>query len=66
MVPPHVRVEMTGSGIFGSFEEQGENDLADHAADAPVLRVEGKAVFASVEVQTRTSRKARARRLEKT
>ena len=57
LVPPHVRVEMIGSGIFGSFEEQGANDLAAHASDAPILRVEGKAVFASVEVQTRTARR---------
>jgi len=52
-VPPHVRVELGGSGIFGSFEESGNNDLAAASPDAPVLHIIGKAIFASVEVMCR-------------
>jgi hypothetical protein len=47
--PPHVRVEVDGSGVFGSFEERGDNSAAHDLPDAPVLVVKGKAVFGSVE-----------------
>ncbi len=60
-VPPHVRVELGGAGVFGSFEASGHNDLAAASPDAPVLHVIGKAVFASVEVISRRQRdKSRA------
>lgn len=49
LAPPHVRVEVEGSGIFGAFEERGDNSAADGAPDAPVLVVKGRAVFGSVE-----------------
>ena len=52
-VPPHVRVELGGSGVFGSFEETGDNDLAAASPEAPVLHIVGRAVFASVEVACR-------------
>ena len=63
-VPPHVRVELGGSGVFGSFEESGNNDLAAASPDAPLLHVVGRAVFASVEVLCRPERKAGKSRLE--
>lgn len=59
--PPHVRVEIEGSGVFGSFEERGDNSAADSFADAPILVVKGRAVFGSVEA---TVKKARRLRLE--
>ena len=60
-VPPHVRVELGGSGVFGAFEESGHNELAAASADAPVLHVRGRAVFASVEVLCRPPAASRAR-----
>lgn len=59
-VPPHVRVELGGGGVFGSFEEVGHNDLAAASPEAPVLHIIGKAVFASVEVICRPSKERRA------
>jgi len=59
-VPPHVRVELGGSGVFGSFEELGDNSLAAASPDAPVLQVLGRAVFASVEVSCRAKKQRRA------
>ncbi len=64
-VPPHVRVEIGGSGVFGSFEEVGNNDLAATSPDAPVLHIIGKAVFASVEVICRTPKKPKTAALPK-
>lgn len=64
-VPPHVRVELGGGGVFGSFEEVGHNDLAAASPEAPVLHIIGKAVFASVEVICRPSRSRAVGRLEK-
>jgi hypothetical protein len=56
-VPPHVRVELGGSGVFGSFEEIGDNALAAASPDAPVLHIVGKAVFSSVEVICRARKR---------
>lgn len=64
-VPPHVRVELGGSGVFGSFEEVGNNDLAAASPDAPVLHIIGKAIFASVEVICRSPKKAKTPALPK-
>lgn len=59
--PAHVRVDMDGSGIFGAFEEHGDNSPAELDPEAPVLRVVGKAVFGSVEARVgrRASKKDR-------
>lgn len=61
-VPPHVRVEIGGSGIFGSFEERGESALAFDDSEAPVLHVTGRAIFGSIEVVRRPN-KSRRRKL---
>jgi len=59
-VPPHVRVELGGSGVFGSFEESGNNDLAAVSPEAPTLQIVGKAVFGSVEVMCRPTKQKTA------
>ncbi|MCC6624701.1 MAG: DUF1707 domain-containing protein [Deltaproteobacteria bacterium] len=51
-VPPHVRVECLGSGIFGAFHAD-TREGADDALDAPVLRIVGRAVFGGVHAQRR-------------
>jgi hypothetical protein len=73
-VPPHVRVEVNGSGIFGGFDgdtsDAGASTLdvhgeplppRDEAADAPVLRVEGTAIFGGVSVRRKEAESARER-----
>lgn len=62
--PPHVRVEVEGSGVFGSFEERGDNSAADASEDAPVLVVRGRAVFGSVEATVGKAKGRRSERLE--
>lgn len=56
LAPPHVRVEVEGSGVFGSFEERGDNSAADESPDAPILVVKGRAVFGSVEATVKQRR----------
>lgn len=56
LAPPHVKVEVEGSGIFGSFEERGDNSAADESPDAPVLLIRGRAVFGSVEATVKRRR----------
>lgn len=63
-VPRHVRIDVDGSGIFGSFEEHGDNSLAEGSPDAPVLRILGKAIFGSVEARVGRT-KAEAQRDKK-
>lgn len=48
MVPEGVRVECGGVGIMGAFE--GIDQFGD-APDAPVLRIDGLAIMAGVEVK---------------
>jgi cell wall-active antibiotic response 4TMS protein YvqF/uncharacterized protein DUF1707 len=48
-VPADIRVEVSGSGIFGNFQG-ASRAIAD--PDAPTLRIVGTAVFSSVEVKT--------------
>lgn len=64
-VPPHLAVDMHGIAIFGAFEEL-DRAPAQLDPDAPLLRVHGRSVFGSVEIETRlpgeTRRQARKRR----
>lgn len=52
-VPPHVRIEVHGSGIFGGFtgDEADGQPESDNSESPPVLRVVGRAVFGGVAVQ---------------
>lgn len=56
LAPPHVKVEVEGSGVFGSFEERGDNSAADESPDAPTLLIRGRAVFGSVEATVKRRR----------
>lgn len=49
LVPPGLRVEVGGVPIVGAFEHRSQGMSPD--ADAPLLRVNGLAVLASVEVK---------------
>lgn len=49
VVPPDVFVVMDGTGVFGGFAGNAEDDQPP--AGAPVVRVTGKAVFGGVAVQ---------------
>ncbi len=55
VVPPHLSVECEGRALLGSFSEVNRVP-AEGAADGPVLRVIGSAVFGNVEIQTRPNR----------
>lgn len=65
IVPPGLQVECSGSALFGSFEH-GEANPTLASLDAPVVRVDGFAIFGSVEVEVRQAgesrREARRRR----
>lgn len=50
IVPPDMRLEIRGGGIFGGFDHR-ENP--DAPADAPVVRIEGFAVFGGVGIKIR-------------
>lgn len=50
-VPPDVRLEVLGSGIFGGFDESGsERGRAESSGDV-IVRVVGKAVFGGVSAK---------------
>jgi hypothetical protein len=51
-VPPGVRVECSGAAIMGGFGTDTD-DPAGAAADGPVLRLSGFALWGGVDVQTR-------------
>ncbi len=51
IIPPGVRVEISGVALMGGFEEHGSTSAAD--AYAPVLRVGGFALMGGVEIRTR-------------
>ena len=58
-VPPHVRVECLGSGVFGAFDaDHGAVDDGAVDPDAPVLRILGRAVFGGVSARRRRSKRA--------
>lgn len=60
IVPPHVRVECLGVGIFGGFH--ADNRAAEDAPDTddmPVLRVVGRAVFGGVHAERKRLKRAR-------
>jgi hypothetical protein len=61
IVPPNLAVESDGTSILGSFEGI-QRVPRDPDPEAPVLRVQGRAVLGSIEVHTRPpeSRMARA------
>ncbi len=48
IVPPGMRLEVSGTGIMGGFDH-AQNDLDD--PDAPLIRVEGLAIFGGVTVR---------------
>lgn len=66
IVPPGVTLQCSGSSIFGAFEQSPEFAPATTVPGAPQLRVDGFAVFGSVEVERRlpgeSKRDARRRR----
>lgn len=55
IVPDGVRIEASGGGIFGAFE--GRDDSQAYAPDAPVIHVEGVAIFGAVEVKHKKRKK---------
>ena len=56
-LPDYVRIENDGKAFMGSFavmdhrRRRGEPRRRDFDADAPVVRITGRAVMASVEVE---------------
>jgi len=62
LVPPHVRVECLGTGIFGGFsaDNRGADDTPD-SDDMPLLRIVGRAIFGGVSAERRRLRKALAK-----
>ena len=70
IVPPECHVECAGSAVMGSFEQRREYMPHLGGPDGPVLRVDGLALFGSVEIERRqlgeSRREAKRRRkLEK-
>lgn len=55
IVPPHFAVEVDGTAVLGSFDHL-ERAPASPGPQTPILRVVGRAVFGSVEVETKLSR----------
>lgn len=55
VVPEGVRVSVDGIGIFGGFG--GTEYAAPDAANSPVIKVEGVALFGGVEVRVKRRRK---------
>jgi hypothetical protein len=51
LVPPGVRVECDGFAVMGEFSDR--HDASGGDADAPLVRIRGTSVMASVKVQTR-------------
>lgn len=64
-VAPHIRVEMEGSGILGSFTLKNKKKLRSpgEGEHPPILRVTGRAVFGSVEVKVKKPKKKLLKRL---
>ena len=60
LVPPHVRVEMTGLGV--SQDTQDEDPGYRLPADAPVIHIRGIAYKGTVEVATRPPERSALRR----
>src|SRR5450755_233773 len=60
IVPPNLAVESDGSSILGSFEGI-QRVPRDPDPEAPVLRVQGRAVLGSIEVHTRPPESRMAR-----
>lgn len=52
LVPPGVRIEISGVGFLGGFESKATVAPTDHP-DAPVLRITGLALLGGVEVTVR-------------
>jgi len=65
IVPPELHVQCAGSALFGSFEQR-EARQSLGGPDAPSVRIDGFAVFGSIEVEVRrtgeSKREARRRR----
>jgi len=56
LVPPGVRLEMSGTGIFGGFGETPGDD--DSLPDAPIVRVVGKAIFGGVSAKKKKNERS--------
>lgn len=50
-VPDHWRVTVTGTGVFGGYDDKTLNARQNTAPDAPLLNICGSAVFGGVNVQ---------------
>ena len=68
VVPPWVRVECSGIGILGGFDEEHDPEVAAED-DAPILRITGVAIMGGVGVSVRypgeSGKEARRRRKER-
>lgn len=53
IVPADIEVEVTGTGVFGSYERQDQQSgmAPQSARPRPLVRITGAAVFGSVEVK---------------
>jgi hypothetical protein len=56
LVPPNVRVELTGMPVLGSLEDESEEAIPD--VDAPLLRIRGYAIMGTVKVKVLPSGQA--------
>jgi DUF1707 SHOCT-like domain len=59
-LPPGVRVESTGRGLFGYFSTKGSGSVD---LDAPVVRIRGKAIFGFAECWVPSDDSERASRI---
>ncbi len=57
IVPPGIRVESSGFGFMGGWDNRASDDRL--APDAPVLRVRGLALMGGVEIRTKEPRDPR-------
>ena len=51
IVPPDMRLEVSGTGIMGGFDHKD----TDAAADAPLVRIEGFCVFGGVGIKVKSA-----------
>ncbi len=63
IVPPGVRVEVTGAGVVGGFDVGGR-DRSTHDPTAPLIRVTGLAVLGGVDVQVKGPSRKMLQRFE--
>ncbi len=51
-LPPHVEVEDYGRSFMGSFAVRGPRKRATRDANAPVVRITGRSIVSSIEVES--------------